>query len=226
MQGNYQVSIEHIDTYLEYVAKEGTHINRPSTYQMDEKKLQKIIKMTAQSEVWNCPTMTITTRHAGQKSQLENNPNLKYVSPRMKSWYTSRAAGLNNWESANYMIHKNRLVRELYRAGAKMILGVDTGLRYLIPGFTVHEELENLVKAGIPNLAALQMATINGATFLGTDDLMGSVEIGKKADLLILNKNPLENIKNTREIFAVTRGEYWLSKGYLQNRLVEIAAEY
>ena len=226
LNNNYQLSIEHIDSYLEFVATDGSNIRSAVSYSFNEQKLNEISKATANSNVWNSPTLTITTRNKSQENQLSANPYLRFVSPQMRAWYKGPGTGLTSWDSESYMVQKNKLVKKLHDSGAKLILGVDTGLRYLIPGLSVHEELENFVKAGIPEIGALQIATINGAKHLKIDKLYGSISIGKKADLVILNANPLKNISNTREIYAVTRGRFWLDSDYLQNKLHNISLEY
>lgn len=226
LQENYQSTIEHVDSYFESILRGGSNINIPATYAFNEQKLQEIVILTTNSEVWNSPTITITTRNKTQESDLEKNPYMKYVSPQMKSWFRGPGSGLTLWDSDSYSVHKLRLVKKLFDSGSKLLLGVDTGLRYLIPGLTVHEELENFVKAGIPELDALKIATINGIKYLGLEDKYGSVEIGKRADFVLLDQNPLEDIRNTRSISAVVREEYILTKEYLDSRLAQIASEY
>ena len=185
-----QASIAHIAGYLEYAAKDGSGLGNPSNYEMDIAKLREIISKTVQANVWNCPTLTITTRNASQKAQLETNPNLKYVSPNMRSWFNAPGSGLTSWDSEAYMVHKRIVIDELNKAGAKMILGVDTGLRYLLPGFTVHEELENFVQAGLSPYEALKTATINPAEFLENETEYGTISEGKKANFILLDAKP------------------------------------
>ena len=91
-----------------------------------------------------------------------------------------------------------------------MLAGTDTGDPYTIPGATLHDELEQLVAAGLTPHQALEAATIAPARFLEWDDAMGTIERGKLADLVMLDANPLEDIRNTRKIAAVfARGQYF-----------------
>ena len=84
-----------------------------------------------------------------------------------------------------------------------MLAATDAVVWYVFPGFSMHDELELFVKAGLTPMEALQTATLNPATYLGLSDTAGTVEQGKKADLLLLDASPLENISNTKKIEAV-----------------------
>lgn len=220
-----QRSIEHMDSYLESINVNGTSINNPMTYQVDEGKMNSLVEKTVAADVWNCPTITISTRHIGQASALQSNPELDYVSPQMRSWYSSSGGRLNYWNADGYTRHKLRLIKRLYDAGAKMILGTDTGLRYILPGYSVHEELELFVRAGISPHDALKMATEHCAEFLGRED-QGKIEVGMRAELVLLNKNPLEDISATKDIYGVMTSGRWLSHDDIAKKLEEIRASY
>jgi len=92
---------------------------------------------------------------------------------------------------------------------------------YLAPGFTVHDEIESYVKAGLSNFAALQTATINPATYLGINERKGTIEPGKEGDFILLEKNPLESIKNTRTIKAVYTHDRFYDREQLDKLLNE-----
>jgi imidazolonepropionase-like amidohydrolase len=91
----------------------------------------------------------------------------------------------------------------MYRAGVHILAGTDTMNPQCFPGFGLHDELALLVDAGLSPLAALQAATRNAAEFMGQLDRRGTIEVGKTADLVLLDKDPLANIHNTRSIQAV-----------------------
>ena len=81
---------------------------------------------------------------------------------------------------------------------------------YVFPGFSLHEELEWLAKSGFTSLQALQAATFSPALFLGKLDKYGVAEIGRVADLVLLDSDPLQDIRNTRKIFGVVvNGKYY-----------------
>jgi len=93
--------------------------------------------------------------------------------------------------------------RLLNEAGVVLLAGTDVGIPALIPGISLHEELELLVEAGLTPLEALRTATLNPARVLGQSHSLGSIEVGKLADLVLLDANPLADIRNTQRIQAV-----------------------
>jgi imidazolonepropionase-like amidohydrolase len=96
-----------------------------------------------------------------------------------------------------------KIVALMYRAGVPILAGTDTMNPHCLPGFGIHDELAFLVDAGLPPLAALQAATRNAAQFMGQRARRGTIEAGKTADLVLLDKDPLADIHNTRSIQAV-----------------------
>jgi imidazolonepropionase-like amidohydrolase len=120
------------------------------------------------------------------------------------------------------------VVKAMHKAGIPFLAGTDTppGV-YVFPGFSLHEELQRFVAAGFTPLEALQTATLNPAKYLGMEDRLGSIEKGKLADLVLLDANPLEDIRNTQKIAGVTVNGRYLSRGELDKMLagVEQAAE-
>src|SRR5262249_5093594 len=130
-----------------------------------------------------------------------------------------------------YIVYKKRLferelqlVGDMHRAGVRFMTGTDLSGAYVFAGFSVHHEMELLVRAGLTPLEALQASTRNPATFLGEEKSGGTVEIGKIANLVLLEANPLEDIRNTQRINAVILKGQYLPKQRLQNLLDQAAA--
>jgi hypothetical protein len=99
------------------------------------------------------------------------------------------------------------LVGRMHEAGVPIGAGTDTPISYAVPGYSLHSELELLVRAGLPPIEALRAATLRPAEFFGLADEMGTIEPGRVADLVLLSADPLEDIANTRSVAAViTRG--------------------
>src|ERR1700677_3248574 len=96
-----------------------------------------------------------------------------------------------------------KIVGLMYKAGVPILAGTDAMNPHCFPGFGIHDELALLVDAGMSPLAALQAATRNAAQFIGQLDRRGTIEVGKVADLVLLDKDPLADIHNTRAIQAV-----------------------
>jgi imidazolonepropionase-like amidohydrolase len=111
----------------------------------------------------------------------------------------------------------------LNEAGVLLLAGTDVGIPALIPGISLHEELELLVEAGLTPLQVLRTATINPARVLGQADSLGSIEVGKLADLVLLEANPLADIRNTQRIRAVVADGRLYRRKDLDRLLAEIA---
>ena len=109
-------------------------------------------------------------------------------------------------------------VKTASETGVPIMTGTDVTDSYVFAGFSIHDELEDLTKSGLSNLKAIQSATIIPAKFVGEDKNYGTIETGKIADLVILNKNPLEEITNSREIFGVVMNGIY----YDQSKLEEL----
>ena len=103
----------------------------------------------------------------------------------------------------NYEKWSFNIVNLFNKHKVKIIAGTDAPIGFLTPGYSLHKELQLLVEGGLTPLEAIKAATITPAEFFNLDNEMGSIGIGKKADLIILNNNPILNIKNTRDIFKV-----------------------
>ena len=111
-------------------------------------------------------------------------------------------------------------MRELHGESS---LGSDAPQVFNVPGFSVHHELAYLVDAGLTPYEALKTGTVNVARFLKRND-MGTIKKGNVSDLVLLNDNPLTNIRNTQKIEGVMLGKLWLSKEYIAAALIKIKA--
>jgi len=184
-------------------------------------------------QTWQCPTLFW---ERGQwlvdAIDVTRDPDGQYapVSWRDKSWPRFTRSILEQLDTdplavrQRFVDHELGLVRRLHDAGLAVLAGTDTPAGVdVIPGASLHHELARFVDAGFTPLAALQTATINPARFLGRSDL-GTVEPGKLADLVVLDKNPLADIANTRAIAAVVVAGRYLGRGELDAILRDVAA--
>jgi imidazolonepropionase-like amidohydrolase len=125
-----------------------------------------------------------------------------------------------------YVRVRNLLVKEIHAAGGKIMAGSDTPEWFLLYGWTLHRELRSLVEAGLSNYAALAAATRNPAEYLKALDSFGTIAPGRRADLLLLDANPLEDIANTeRRAGVMVRGR-WLPDAELRKMLDDIAVRF
>ncbi len=116
--------------------------------------------------------------------------------------------------------------REFTRKGGKLLVGTDALVPSTIPGLSLHEELAELVSAGLRPYEALRASTTNPFIFLGEAEIAGTIERGKVADLLLLDGNPLEDISRTKQINGVVVQDRWISRAEIDRRLAEIAGRY
>jgi hypothetical protein len=113
---------------------------------------------------------------------------------------------------------------DAHGAGVKILVGTDTGDSYIFPGFAVHDEMAEFVTAGLSPQDVLRMATIDAAKFSGVDDKLGSIEVGKAADMILLTANPYDDIGNTQKIDGVFYNGQYLDRRAL-NRLLDFAEQ-
>src|SRR5690606_40384883 len=116
--------------------------------------------------------------------------------------YNGASDNLLNYYQKQADFHK-LIVKAFKEHNVPMVAGTDAGMSGVVWGFSLHDELKFLVEAGLTNEEALASATRLGAEWLEIGDKIGTIEIGKYADLILLDENPLENISNTRKISGV-----------------------
>ena len=196
-----------------------------------EEKARQIAKATKDAGTAVISTLSV---YRGIAEQIED---LERVLARAEVAYIPRAVGdewgwwsPNNtyvrrfskdkvpWFQARYR-EQERLALRFQQAGVLLLAGTDTPTATMVPGFSLHDELKALVDAGLTPYEALLTATVNPASFLGRLRDTGTIEPGKIADCVLLTRNPLEQISNTRSITAVAVGGRWISSREIQRML-------
>jgi hypothetical protein len=202
---------------------------------VDEAKLPSVIEATKQGGAWNCPALIVTRRYVSSEEAqvLARQPEMRFVPPAVRAmWDPSQDFRLKDFKAEDFARLRRRdafvlkVTRALRDAGARLLLGTDTGNPFVIPGFSVHEELALLVQAGLTPYEALRAGTRDAAEFTGRLEEFGTVEPGKRADLLLLDANPLEDVANARRRSGVMVRGRWLPEAELQAMLEEVAASY
>ena len=135
-----------------------------------------------------------------------------------KTMFSQAPANVITMMTDGYKVLESSLTQYL-DAGVRVLLSGDTGVMAQFPGFTEHRELEAMVRAGMPVLEAIKAATLLPATMLGLHD-RGSIEPGKRADFIVLDADPLDDIANTRKISAVYITGRAIDRADLRNRLL------
>lgn len=192
----------------------------------------KFAKLSKDNSTWLSPTLTTMVWIAKQThsvDSIKNLSSLKYVHPLLQSkWLTANNYVKNaSTENAAYfdkMVKFHfQLVKAFKVAGVPIVAGTDAGVSGVVAGFSLHDELELLVQAGLTTQEALNSATLLSAQWLGIDKQIGSIETGKFADLVLLDQNPLTDINNTRKIAGVFVNGNWLNKIRLNAMLADLA---
>jgi predicted TIM-barrel fold metal-dependent hydrolase/cytosine/adenosine deaminase-related metal-dependent hydrolase len=186
-----------------------------------EAELAAYARLTAQSGIWTIPTLTIHKARARQTPgrELAALPALRHIAPRQRQhWLGSegRAYAVTGYEYTG----APSLVRHLHAAGARLLLGSDAGYPFIVPGASAHEELANLVEAGLSPYEALAAGTRRAAEFLGELESAGTITPGKRADLLLVAADPLERTEHLARIEGVMLRGRWLARAEL-DRLLE-----
>jgi hypothetical protein len=163
------------------------------------------------------------------KEVLSDSPDLRLVPPAVRrNWQarleseTGRTVRAILGPLVPLQLENTRL---LHQAGVMLLAATDVGIPMLVPGVSLHEELAMLVEAGLTPLEALRTATVNPARVVGLADSLGTIEVGRLADLVLLDANPLENVANTRRIRAVVADGRLYRRADLDRLLAEAAAQ-
>jgi imidazolonepropionase-like amidohydrolase len=198
---------------------------------IDPERCATLLRRLAINETWQVPTLFMNQHQSGfvRADQIESvRATLRYVPEQIVSDWENQAEGLASASIEQQQLGAAQgrwyadLVRQMHDSGVGLLAGTDVSVTWMVPGFSLHEELQALVRAGLTPLESLQTATVNPARFLGEDDSFGRIEVGYVADLVILGANPIEDIANTERIEGVIlRGEY-LDRAEL-NKLLESA---
>lgn len=193
---------------------------------------QRMAQMMKKNGTWLTPTLTTMEwilRQSRSLDEIKASPTFPYVHPLLQSkWLTANKYNKNSSpENIAYfekLVQFHRLlVKACQTAGVPMVAGTDAGTSGVVAGFALHDELELLVQAGLTPEEALISATRLPAAWLGIDGKIGTVEENKLADLVLLDENPLTDIKNTRKIAAVCVNGKWLDKSKLRRQLADLA---
>jgi imidazolonepropionase-like amidohydrolase len=197
----------------------------------------KIIDLIAKNQIWQCPTL-FWERGQWLVDAIDytKDPDLAYAGNTWvtKQWPRAQKGILKSLDTdplpvrEKFVTHELDIVRKLHAAGVPFLAGTDTPAGVdVIPGISLHLELQRFVAAGFTPLQALQTATLNPAKFYNKLNDYGTVQPGRIADLVLLEANPLDNIANTRKIAAVITDGRYLSTQDLQQlrtKLKQIAA--
>jgi imidazolonepropionase-like amidohydrolase len=197
-------------------------------------KARQLFQKFAANHTAQTPTLPLLVHLAflTPATDLVNDPRMKYIPSNVhKIWEASRRANLLDQSEEQFKLRKEltlrslALLKNMHDAGVTIMAGTDTTAPNVFPGFSLHEDLFYQVQAGLTPLQALQSATCVPATFLGRESQQGSIAIAQRADLLLLEANPIEDIRNTQKIWALVLDGKFLDRDKL-NELLEGAERF
>ena len=238
-----QTSIEHLDGYLQAMVADNSPVKAgpsqlvlgPVLEHIDESKIPTLAAATRKAGVWNDPTLTLfkLVVSEAKPDEFSQWPELQYVPATMREGFTKQklsTAGIPapGSERQRYIELRNKMVAALHAAGAKLLIGPDSPQFFLVPGFATHKELQSFVEAGLTPYEAIEAATRNPGEYFAevmkVPREFGTVEVGMRADLLLLDANPLESVANVSKRVGVMARGRWLPESELRKMLENIAA--
>jgi imidazolonepropionase-like amidohydrolase len=206
-----------------------------------DESIRQAAQDVAADGMWVTTTIALMRSIADQISDLEGElaglPEVKYVNPGPfnSRWVPEeneypilpqRLVDMKRPVFATKLAADEMMLLALNEAGASLLSGSDAPLPLMVPGFSLHDELEVMVDIGLSPYNTLRTTTYNPALYLNKLDEFGTVEVGKRADLLLLEANPLVDITNTRQIAGVMVGGRWYTRADLDLMLDEVANAY
>jgi imidazolonepropionase-like amidohydrolase len=232
-----QSSIDHLDAYVEALAGRGRGFDPQEAGffgfglidEVDASRIPQLAAATRAAGVWNAPTQTLIEHlfNAVDPEEMARWPEMRYVPPAtVASWVErkrdiQRQPAFTRERADRYIDVRRRLIRELHAAGAGLILASDAPQWWNVPGFSIHHELRMMVDSGLTPYQALETGTRAAAVYMGTDE-WGTIATGKSADLVLLEANPLTDIRNVSRVAGVVLRGRWMPQSEIQQRLDQI----
>ncbi|GAB3167636.1 amidohydrolase family protein [Telluribacter humicola] len=231
-------SIDHLDGFIEGMvpgieSMDEKQIGLFGMYiadKADQSQIPKLMQALKSKNVWVVPTQALAERWLSPipVEELNSAPEMVYMNAQTRNnWVKTKQDLLanpsyNKDKINNYLKLRRDLIKACQQNGVGLLLGSDGPQVFNVPGFSVHHELQYLVDSGLTPYQALQTGTVNVAQYLGRSD-MGTIAVGKEADLVLLEGNPLDNIGQTRRIEGVLLDSRWLPKDFIQGELKKLA---
>ncbi|MHC4557387.1 MAG: amidohydrolase family protein [Planctomycetota bacterium] len=227
-----QYSLEHLSGYGDFLQVEDSPSLDwyKSWDQINETNIPHIAQITREAGTWNCVTLVVNEKMMMSSEEAEQELKrayMKYVSPFQKqrwSWFGGERAEDPN--RSRKMSNMKRMTKALHDAGARILLGSDTPNPYVVSGFSLHQELRNLVDAGLTPYEAIKAGTRDAAECLGELDEFGTISAGLRADLILIEDNPLKDVGNVGKLNGVMARGRWLSQSELQTMLDKLAIKH
>ncbi len=191
----------------------------------DKDKAARLFQTLKRNRTWVTPTLASLDITAHPEDWSADDPQLAFVPPPLAQQWRDSLHDAQMKERAAWLARQAandwKLTGELHKAGIPLLVGSDSLDPFVFPGESLHRELAELVRAGLTPAEALGAATSGAAKFLGRENDLGTVETGKRADLVLLDGSPLENIANTQRIAGVACEGNYLDRAALDKLLAQ-----
>ncbi len=228
-------TVEHVDGYVEYLASRDP--STPSQFfgfnlvdRVDPTKIDGIARATRDAGAWVTPTQVLfENRFLGDPRKTAERPEMRFVAESTLQQWVERTLnarsqlGVTEENAQRFIELRRKIIKALHDNGVGLLLGADAPQVFNVPGFATIQELGAMVAAGLTPYQALEIGTKNPAIYLGKAGSFGTVEVGKRADLILLEANPLESIDNVRRRAGVMVAGRWLSKEDIERRLDQLS---
>jgi hypothetical protein len=221
-----QETFDHVDGYVEYAGgAEGP---------IDPAKLDSAVRMTREANAWVVPTMALweVLYVTLPLDSLMAYPELRYVSPQsVQAWvnaYNQRRGSpqFNAEVSRNIIAARQQVLAALHRGGAGILMGTDAPQQFSVPGFSLHREFPRMRAAGMSPYDIMATGTRNVGHYFQRNDTFGTIAVGRRADLLLLDADPLADVANLQRIAGVMVRGRWVPADEIRTRLEAIAARH
>lgn len=234
-------TIDHVDGFLEGLVPENAGVEPDEngffgynfTPLADTSRIGELVAMSRRYGVWVVPTQSLFERWFSPRDaeELAQEPEMQYMpKSTLDKWVSSKKELTSGpdfnkaqWEEFNRI--RRKLIYELQQNGQGLLLGSDAPQVFNVPGFSIHHELDAMIRAGLSPLEAIQSGTLNPAIFFNREGEFGEVVEGASADFLLLSANPLEDINALKMPEGVMLRGRWLSRADIDTRLQSIAAK-
>lgn len=233
--GSGQRGIVHLEEYLyQYFGFRSSDTLEVQGEKLDTAAIPYLVRITADAGTYVTPTLTTYEGFIAHAEDLDGElarPEVRYIPAALYNgnWIPGKNRRASQFSDPRRLKHlragldyQRRMLLPMHRAGVPLLVGTDAPVPGAVPGFSMHDELENFVELGVSPYEALVAATRSAAAYLGREDF-GTVEVGKRADLVLLEANPLEDIRNTRKIAGVMARGRWLDEADLRSLLARSA---
>ena len=230
------VSTEHIIKSGQNLIAHSEEVMKQAKGDFSKEKIDYFARLIAGNNTWITPTLVTSRNIISTFDSLEaklKQPEIQYLHPMTKGiWAFINNMYLNMPEENRQYVRDGfekfqlPFTKALHDAGEKLLSGTDSGIPTNVPGFSLHEELQEFVNIGLTPYEALKTSTTHPYEYLGELEHAGTIEKNKIANLVLLEKNPLEDISNTKNIAGVIVKGQIISNKEIQKKLQSIALSY